>query len=105
MIIPKTIKIGETDYKISESLFLFREKSLCGEITYHRKKMKIRLNQTNRGKEDTFFHEVAHGILKELEFNYPKITLLRNDEDFVQELGLLMRKTFLDLMEKQKVKR
>ena len=105
MIIPKTIKIGETNYKVKESLFLFKDSALSGNIDYHICTMRIRKNMTKRGKEDTFFHEVAHGICKELEFNHPKIAKFRCDELFIQELGLLMRKTFLDLLEKQKVKR
>jgi hypothetical protein len=37
-----------------------------------------------------------------MEFNYPQITKFRNDEQFTQELGLNLRKLFLDLLEKQK---
>lgn len=51
--------------------------------------------------EDTFFHEMAHGILKEMEFNYPQITKFRSDENFTQELGLCLRKLFLHLLEEQ----
>lgn len=101
MIIPKKIRIGDLEYNIKERMFLFKNKTLAGTIIYGNLDMNIRRDMIPRAKEDTFFHEVAHGILKELEFNHPAMTKFRNDEIFVQELGLLLRKTYLDLEKKQ----
>ena len=101
MIIPKKIKIGDMEYNVREKMFLFKDKSIAGNISYGNLDMSIRSGMIDKSKEDVFFHEITHGILKELEFNHPKITHFRNNEDFVQEMGLLLRKTFLDLMKKQ----
>ena len=60
-------------------------------------------DKDKRITEDTFFHEIAHGILKELEFNYPKMSSFRNNESFVQEMGLTLRKTFIDLLNNREI--
>ena len=44
---------------------------------------------------------MVHGILREMEFNYPQLTKFRTDEEFVQELGLCLRKVFFDLLKEQ----
>ncbi len=103
MEIPKKIKIGEKEYKVYEKRYYFND-SLGGQINYNLNTLGIRKNLDDRDKQVTFFHEVSHGILKELEFNHPKITTFRNNEDFVQEMGLILRKMFLDLLKKQKIK-
>ncbi len=102
MIIPKNIVIGGRKYNIKQKRIIdWRNKSVVGQISYYSKNMKIQKMDDGKYKEDIFFHEIAHGVLKELEFNFPKISKFRNNEEFVQELGLTLRKTFLDLLEKQ----
>lgn len=101
MKIPKEILIGDTMYKIKLKNYYFSDNSLGGNINYNNSIMGIRKSLKGKFKEDTFFHEVAHGILKELEFNHPKIHSFRNNENFVQEMGLILRKTFIDLLKKQ----
>lgn len=54
-----------------------------------------------RINEDIFFHEISHGVIKELEYNHPRIAVFRTNEAFVQEMGLILRKTFLELLESQ----
>ena len=94
--------IGDSKYKVREKNYWFsRLGNISGNINYANQVINMSNIQTERCKEDTFFHEIAHGILKELEFNYPAITKYRNDELFTQELGLMLRKTFLDLIQKQ----
>ena len=102
MIIPKKIKIGKFTFNVKEKLLLIKGENISGKINYGNLNLIIKSGMVDRAKEDTFFHEIAHGILKELEFNHPKISNFRNNEPFVQELGLLLRKTFIDLMNKQK---
>ena len=104
MIIPKKIKIGETNYNIKfKRVVDWTNKKVTGEINYGEGIMKIKNHkQGDKFKEDIFFHEMAHGVLKELEFNHPKISKFRCDELFVQEMGLTLRKTFLDLLKSQK---
>jgi len=103
MIIPNKIRIGEHNYTISKCWKVdWKNNNVVGQINYNDKKIRLKdCNTDERINEDNFFHEIAHGMLKELEFNHPKISVFRNDEGFVQEIGLLMRKTFLDLMNKQ----
>lgn len=97
MIIPDKIKIGDTEYKVRNKKF----KEIGGQINYSNRTLDIHRSNFDRAREDTFFHEVSHGILKELEFNHPKIICFRNNEDFTQEMGLILRKTVLDLIRKQ----
>ena len=99
MKIPRTILIGNSDYKIIRKDWVFN-KVLGGEINYDAKTIKIR--KGDKGiMEDTFFHEMAHGVMKEMEYNYPQVTKYRNDDDFIQELGLTLRKTFKSLLDNQ----
>ena len=100
MKIPTKIKIGEVEYKVSEKKFYFND-NISGNINYNLAQINIRKTLSSKEKEATFFHEIAHGILKELEFNHPKISPFRSNEDFVQEMGLTLRKAFLDLLKKQ----
>jgi len=103
MIIPKKITIGNKEYHIKIQYFvdLFHS-NIYGNINYMEGVMKIKKVKDNRAMEDTFFHELAHGLLKEMEFNYPSMVKFRNDEKFVQELGLHIRNVFIELLEKQK---
>jgi len=76
--------------------------AIVGSVNYGDKLIKIKkCKKDERITQDTFFHEIAHAILKELEFNHPQITKFRSDEIFVQELGLTLRKTFIDLLKSQ----
>ena len=103
MKIPKWVIIGETTYRVKIKRFVdFFNSNIQGNINYSNDVLKIKKGSDNRIMEDVFFHEIAHGILKDMEFNYPQITKFRNDEQFTQELGLNLRKLFLDLLEKQK---
>jgi hypothetical protein len=105
MRIPKRILIGQHYYNISKCWLIDWKRDLAGQINYITKELKLLKNTDDKEIEGTFFHEVAHGLLRELEFNYPKITAYRHDEKFVQELGLNLRKTFLDLLNNQEAKK
>lgn len=98
--IPREILIGDTMYKVKLKSYYFNS-NIGGNINYNDSVMGLKKSLKGKFKEDTFFHEVAHGVLKELEFNHPKITNFRNNENFVQEMGLVLRKTFKDLLKKQ----
>lgn len=103
MIIPKKIKIGNHYYDVKKVKIVdWTNRDVIGNINYGKKRMKFKsFEKDERTDEDIFFHEISHGLLKELEFNHPKISVFRNDEVFVQEMGLTLRKTFLDLLESQ----
>ena len=103
MNIPKKIKIGEHLYDIKKVRVVdWNNSAVGGSINYLTKKMILKKGSSDKKIiETTFFHEVAHGLLKELEYNHPKASKFRCDEEFVAELGLELRKTFIDLLESQ----
>lgn len=101
MKIPKNVKIGKLLYKIEICKRINKQNSLMGRVDYQDKKIKILKMSDNRQIEMVLFHEIAHGIIGELEFNYPKISIFKDDEIFIGEFTLLLRKTFLDLLDKQ----
>ena len=98
MKIPKKVKIGNETFKIKVKRFM--KKNLYGSICQCKKVIKINKNNSTRELEATFFHEIVHGLLKEMSFNYPFLKNKRFDEDFVEEMGLLMRNIYLDLLKK-----
>ncbi len=102
MKIPKTIRIGNKEFKIKIKNRISWSKKISGQINYDDKELMINKKLKGRDLESTFFHELAHGLFHEMEFNYPQMVKFRNDETFIQEFGLNLRKTFLDLLEKQK---
>ena len=103
MKIPDKIRIGKYNYNIKKVRIIdWTNSNIDGQISYSSKMMKIKINKKDeRITESTFFHEIVHGILKELEYNYPKISSFRSNESFVQELALILRKTFIDLLDAQ----
>lgn len=107
MKIPDKIKIGKHYYSIRKVRIVdWKNCAVVGFINYRDKKIKLKkFDDDHRMYESIFFHEMGHGILKELEYNHPKTVKFRQDEDFVQELGLMLRKTFLDLLKSQEVEK
>lgn len=104
MKIPHKILIGESLYQVKQTKFISMSKeSIVALINYDKKLIKLKSIKDTRLLEDHFFHEVSHGLLKELEFNHPKISNFRTNEAFIQELGLTLRITFLDLLKSQSV--
>lgn len=98
MKIPNKISIGQTNYKIKMvKIVNWGNKNVIGNINYSTKKIRLKKQEDDRANEDTFFHELAHGLIKELEYNHPRISSFRNNEEFIQEMGLTMRNMFLQL--------
>jgi hypothetical protein len=105
--IPDKIRIGDHYYNIKRLRIIdWSNWNVSGQINYATKVMKIneKASKDERIIESTFFHEIAHGILKELEFNNPQLSKFRCNESFVEELGLTLRKTFIDLLKSQEAK-
>lgn len=101
MKIPKKIKMGDQEYMIKMRKKVGGNKHYGGQINYSSKIMELKKDaRDSKLLEATFFHEITHCLIKELEYNYPKIQKFRNDEGFVNEMALLLRKFFLDLLEK-----
>lgn len=101
MKIPDKIRIGDTNFNIKYKRLIDWNKNVSGQIRLNDEELIIKKGSSGKRLEDTFFHEIAHGLFREMEFNYPQMAKFRNDESFIQEFGLLLRKTFLDLLIKQ----
>lgn len=103
MKFPKRIKIGDYYYSIKKMKIVdWNNFKVDGQVNYFRKTIKVKANEKHKKmEEETLFHEIAHGLMKELEYNYPKLVKFRNDEDFTQEFGLMLRKIFVELLEAQ----
>lgn len=97
MKIPNKIKIGSSLYDIKKKHFFTSNPQQLGKIDYYDRKMYIKILPDKRRTEQIFFHEIAHGLLKELEFNYPQLSCFKNNERFTQELGLMLRNLFVEL--------
>lgn len=98
MKIPNKVMIGEYYYSVKQVQLIDWDRSIGGQINYNTKTIKLKPGVDKKITESTFFHEIAHGLLKELEYNHPKITAFRSNETFVEEMGLQLRKTFVDLL-------
>ena len=104
MKLPETVRIGQKVYTVGEKRYVF-DKNLGGSINYNVDTISIRKGMPEREVEATFFHEIAHGVLHELEFTHPQITSFRSNETFVQEMGLMMRQIFQQLVHEQGVRK
>jgi len=85
VIIPKTIKVGKTQYKIEKQK---QSSWLRGLIKYKQGIIKIVNKSTHRNKpfsakeqEETFWHEVTHAVLYDMNHS------LYNNEKFVTEFS------------------
>lgn len=101
---PKELYIGDHLYKFKvvrliEKL-IFKKNNIAANINYKDSIIKTLEFENEKENQANLFHELAHGILREMEFNHPKIIKFRNDEKFIEEFGLVLRKTFIDLQKK-----
>jgi hypothetical protein len=85
--IPKLIRIGRRKYSI-EVVEAMLEKSYMGKVNYHTKRISIGTHSNKTGKpftqdqiDNTFWHEVTHAILYEMNHN------LYANEKFVTEFS------------------
>ena len=97
MKIPKTIEINNRILRVRRPKMLFRNQAgtfnlLSGVISIRRQ-----LKDFPFIESISFFHELSHAILLNLSSNHPIASNLVNDEPFCNELGLNIRKIFLDL--------
>ena len=85
MNIPKKIRIGSFDYNVdytNETLIL-NAQQCYGLINYENTEIKIAKNIQNKQKqEQTFLHELFHGIVKEY-----KIDFTEDEENIVDKLA------------------
>jgi hypothetical protein len=118
-IIPPKIKIGNSVYKVNHvnivdyiSAFnpfkLLSRKMVVGQICPQDR--EIRLKKDSYDITNTFFHEMAHGIMWEMTKKYPHAEAWVDDEAFTDRLAIVLDKTFnsliknMALAQKQKAK-
>lgn len=83
MNIPSSVRIVGTDYPITmESRLNNGEKLAYGHIDYEQSQMQINPDYSRQQQEETFLHEVIHGICDKL-----KIKTVNDDEDVVDGLA------------------
>jgi hypothetical protein len=111
--IPKTIKIGNSVYNVNHvsmvnyslnPIKLFKRlllgESIVGQICPQDR--EIRLKKDSYDIQNTFLHEVAHGIMWEMKKKYPHAEAWVDDEAFTDRLAVVLSKTFNSLMKQQK---
>ncbi|WP_195430935.1 hypothetical protein [Clostridium sp. D46t1_190503_E9] len=95
MNIPKKIRIGSSDYLviISNETLVVDRYECKGMIDYEFHKIKINdLVQDGQGQEQTFLHELVHGIIKER-----SLDLNNSDEEtVVDEIALGLHQVIRD---------
>ena len=86
MKIPNKVKIGNVvyDIKLSDEVILMDNKRAYGQIDFNFHTIKIDNSlQDIQGQEETFFHEVFHGIVHQRNFDYDKT----DEENITEELA------------------
>ena len=86
MIIPKELKIGKTQYKIAHPQEIHKRSPCRGFVSYLTGVIALAkgngiFKYTKKEKEETFWHEVTHAILHDME--HPLYT----NEKFVTEFS------------------
>lgn len=85
MNIPGKVRIGSMDYKVAliEGTILNNTQQCYGHIDFDRHIIEIdKTLRDTQGHEQTFLHELVHGIVKEF-----KIDFSENEENVVDKLA------------------
>ena len=113
MKIPSSIKIGNKEYAIKEvkivnffntlnPLRLFKDGgTIIGQICKDNKDIRLQKDLKPKKKKMVFFHELAHGIMWEMEKSHPQVSAWRDDEVFTDKFGRMLSRTFDNLMKSQ----
>lgn len=86
MNIPDTVRIGSADYEVelTDEVLVMNSQQLKGLIDYEFHEIKISNTvQDRQGQEQTFLHELVHGIIDERSLNLAE----SNDETIVDEIA------------------
>jgi len=94
----RKIKVGEEEYRIRLVRYLKKcrnkKQIVAGDFSCKRNEIKIKNNISEKQKEETLYHEIAHAILYELgKYNKPIQKLFYN-ENFIDRLGKILSQTF-----------
>jgi hypothetical protein len=87
MNIPEKVRIGSMDYSVifTDETLIVNGRECKGMITYEKHEIKIKNGISDKqGEEETFLHEVVHGIVYERNFN---LNAVDEDELKVDEIA------------------
>lgn len=76
-------KIGGVNYKVAEVKGLAKEHGILGQILYDELLIKIDADLPQDRKEETFIHEVLHGVFFEAGYT-------EQDEDMINRVGKVL---------------
>lgn len=85
MNIPEKIRIGSMDYKVAltEEIILNNAQQCYGHIDFDTHVIEIdKTLRDVQGQQQTFLHELVHGIVREFKINFSD-----NEEDIVDKLA------------------
>ena len=93
MNIPQKVRIGSVDYdvQLTEENLVCKNQESYGWIDYNYHLIKINeALQDKQGLEQTFLHEMLHGIIRERNLN------VENEELIVEEIALGLHQVIRD---------
>ena len=92
-MITDKVKIGSIVYSIIETdkALLLDHRECCGIIHYEEANIEIQKNRNEQKKEQTWWHEVIHGITRERGIDFGS-----NDELFTDELAKALHALMVD---------
>lgn len=98
MNIPKSTRIGSSDYSVitSDEILVVNGQECKGMIDYEFHKIKINNEvQDKQGREQTFLHELIHGIVRERNLDIEK----SDEETIVDEIAMGLHQVIKDNIE------
>lgn len=93
MNIPDKLRIGSIDYdvELTKENLVVRSQESYGYIDYNYHVIKINESlQDKQGQEQTFLHELIHGIIRERSLN------IENEEVIVEEIAIGLHQVIRD---------
>jgi hypothetical protein len=105
MEIPKKIKIGRRFFRVKNDWKGKKrgDNEVYGDINFPLGRIRVSNNRKDGGAEMTLFHEISHAIIMEI-YNQRGELWIRNlvgDEDFIDNMGEILKETFNDLLKAQ----
>lgn len=94
MNIPDIVRIGSVDYKVLQSpdAILLDHAECAGMIEYEQHVIKLNNEvQDSQGMEQTFLHEVIHGIVEDRKIKLPDVDMERIVDDIAVGLHQIIR--------------
>lgn len=95
MNIPGSVRIGSSDYEVnlSEEILVLNGQQCKGTIDYDYHQIKISSGvQDKQGQEQTFLHEMIHGIIRERNLDVKN----SEEESIVEEIALGLHQVIRD---------